>query len=195
VVLFSGSMRAPALLLIFGSLIFGFGASIGVPGVFMLRDAQARLELLQRRMLYWRFSQPLYVIGPLIAAVGVILLGRSADDDTAAAVWLLAGSLMLAGVAAWAIDCLLRGLRPVEFVFGRLPGWPFVVYVLATIPGIALLAGGFAAAGYTGWLFWPMIVVDLGFLAFYVSTHDIPPFFFYTLLLVIGFVVLLDPAT
>ena len=192
VVLSSGQMDAAALSLIAGSLVFGLGASIGVPGVFMLSDPQARLDLLEKRLFYWRVAQPLYVTGPLIAAIGVILLGASAHNDRATLLWILSGSLMLAGVVAWGIDCFLRGIRPVEFVFGRLPGWPFVLYVLATILGIGLMGAGFTAAGSSRWLCWPVIAADVGFLAFYVFTRDIPPFFFYALLLPVGTVLLFD---
>jgi hypothetical protein len=47
--------------------------------------------------------------------------------------------------------------------------------------------------GFEEWLCWPLIAADIGFLAFYVITSDIPPFFFYTLLLAVGVFLLIDP--
>jgi hypothetical protein len=170
-----------------GSLVFFIGATIGVPGVFMTADAEERLALLRRRMIYWRLGQPLYSLGPLIVAAGVFTFGLS-QTGGAAALSIAGGLVMLAGVAGWSYDCYLRGVHPAEFAYGKLPGWPFKVYVLATIAGLALMGSSLAAADFSPWFYGAVFGADVFFLGFYSATRDIPPFFFYLLLLGAGIV-------
>jgi hypothetical protein len=54
----------PGLLLIVGSVVFGLGAAIGVPRIFIEADPQARLRRLTEHLGMWRVAQPLYGLGP-----------------------------------------------------------------------------------------------------------------------------------
>jgi len=45
------------------------------------RDPRARLRLLQKRLGSWRMAQPLYGLGPIIAAAGVGYLAADAPDQ------------------------------------------------------------------------------------------------------------------
>jgi hypothetical protein len=105
-----------------------------------------------------------------------------------------AAMAMFLGSGTWSYSCYLRGERPTEFAMGQLPGWPFTVYVLSTIAGLALLAGGLFSAGHSLWLGWPVTLADVGFLTAYVRTRDIPPFVFYILLLAVGTLFTIDPS-
>jgi hypothetical protein len=173
---------AAALLMIVGSIVFGVGASIGVPRVFTTADPEARLRLLEERPTAWRYAQPLYVAGPLIVAVGVGLIPGSAA-------FVIASVLLTMGVLAWAYSCYRRAVSPEAFARGELPGLPFTAYVLLTIAGLALTGSGLLIADYPGWIGWVVLVADAVFLVAYVVTRDIPPFVFYLVTLLVGVVI------
>jgi hypothetical protein len=60
--------RTGGILLIIGSVVFLIGAAIGVPGVFTQSDSQVRLQMLAECLRAWQIAQPLYGVGPGIAA-------------------------------------------------------------------------------------------------------------------------------
>jgi hypothetical protein len=174
--------RAAGVLMVIGSVVFFVGASLGVPRVFMTADPAERRRLLDERPRAWRNAQPLYALGPVIAAAGVGILGEP--------VFVVAALLMLAGAAAWSYSCYRRGAAPAEFAAGTLPGWPFATYVLLTIAGLALTGGGLLGDEYPDWLGWVVLGATAVFLAGYLAIRDIPPFVFYLLLTGVGIVVL-----
>lgn len=172
-----------------GSLVFLIGAFTGVPRVFLEPNPEARLLLLEQHLILWRVAQPLYLIGPVMASIGVGVLA-AADGVEADAVAPLAAScvLLLAGCLFWGGDVLPRMVRHRDFALGTLPGWPFVGYVWTTIAGFVALGWGLLSTEIPAWTGWMVLVADLGFALFYVAMGDIPPFFFYLLLLIVGVV-------
>jgi len=192
-----------SVLLIGGSVVFLVGAAIGVPRVFMEPDPDARLRLLRARPRAWRWAQPLYAGGPLLAAVGVVVLAASAggagqhgtaggvsQPGTAGAgqraMLAAAGAALVVGAVAWARCVHQRTARVADFAHRRLPGWPFTTYVLLTVAGLALLGAGLLAGGFPAWLGWLVLAADAAFLAAYLRLRDLPPFVFYLLLIAVG---------
>jgi hypothetical protein len=186
-------VRAAGALLIAGSLIFLTGAALGVPSVFTEPDAERRLRLLEHNLGRWRAAQPLYALGPAIAAVAVGRLAAVAPvaGGTEAMLW-LAAIVLFAGSLAWARSVRARAVRVADFALGRLPGWPFAAYVLLTIGGLAALGVGLLAGG-AAWLGAATLVADVLFLVAYGTFGDIPPFAFYILLLAVGTVLVANP--
>jgi hypothetical protein len=192
------SVQTAGLLFIVGSAVFDFGVGIGVPRVWMERDQNTRLRMLEAGRVSWRIAQPLVGLGAIIAGAGAGYLAVDAATRSSQVVFTIACAAMMGGALAWCWSLYLRGTRIEDFVFGRQPAWPFLTYVLLTISGIALvgvgmLVGEFADARGGGstqqfptWLAWLLIVADVGFLAAYIGYKDIPPFVFYLLLLVAG---------
>lgn len=180
--------RTAGTLLIVGSSIFGIGASVGVPRVFMTADPQARLRLLEQQSTRWRIAQPFYAVGPVLAGVGVGLAAAAMTDAAAEVLALIAGVVLVIGAGTWSYSCYLRAARPADFALGNLPAWPFTTYVALTMVGLALFGGALLAADYPGWLGWLVLTADLAFLALYAVTRDIPPFVFYLLLTFVGVV-------
>jgi len=134
------SATAAIVVVIVGSVIFLVGAALGVPRVFLEADPQVRLAMLERHLTRWRVAQPLYVVGPLVATVGVGLL--SATDVAGEGEGWIAVScgFLLIGVVFWSGDALPRMVHHRAFALGELPWWPFVGYVYLTLAGLLLLA-------------------------------------------------------
>jgi hypothetical protein len=177
------------VLLIVGSVIFFVGAAIGVPGVFTEADAQQRLRMLTAHLTMWRIAQPLYGLGPIVVAVGVGLLAAVALGRGARVMFGAGCVVMAIGALAWSWSLYLRGTRVTEFARGTLPGWPFAIYVLLTIVGLALVGLGLLAGRFPTWLGWLALSADVLFLVAYLWFKDIPPFVFYLLLLLVGAVI------
>lgn len=175
-------VSAATVLVLAGSAIFLVGAAIGVPRVFTEPSQVERLRMLEDRIDRWRSAQPLYAIGPLVAAIGVGSLAVSVDES-AGRVWLaLSCLLLLTGALCWSWSVYLRFRHVREFALGELPGWPFASYVWLTLAGLAALGIGLLAAGFPGWSGWLTISGSLAFLVGYARFGDIPPFVFYLLL-------------
>lgn len=177
---------AATITVLVGSVVFLVGASIGVPRVFTEPNPERRLRMLEERIVSWRVAQPLYAIGPVVAAVGVGFLAVSVDEYPGR-IWLaLPCLLLLAGALFWSWSVYLRGRHVRQFALGELPGWPFACYVWLTLAGLATMGIGLLAAGFPGWTGWLTLSACLAFLVLYVRFADIPPFVFYTLLPVVS---------
>jgi hypothetical protein len=174
------------ILLIVGSVVFLIGAAIGVPRVFTEPDPSERLRMVTERLGSWRVAQPLYGLGPLIAAAGVGVLAATESDRMSQTMVAVACAATGVGGITWGWSLYLRGTRIREFAFGTLPGWPFVTYIFMTMAGLALLGIGFLAGEFPGWLGWLTLGADLVFLLAYLRFRDIPPFVFYLLFLAVG---------
>lgn len=173
-------------LVLMGSAIFLAGAGIGVPRVFTEPNPTQRLRMLEDGIVRWRVAQPLYAIGPLVAAVGVGSLAVGIDE-TPGRIWLaLSCLLLLAGAISWSWSVYLRFRNVREFALSELPGWPFASYVWLTLAGLAMLGIGVLVAGFPVWTGWLTLMGCLVFLVVYVRFADIPPFAFYTLLPVVS---------
>lgn len=171
-------MTAPELVLTGGCLLFLVGAAVGVPSVFTTPDREVRRRLLAEHRRRWQWAQPLYAVGPVVAAVGVLMSSRGSG---AGALRVVSGGAMLVGSLAWSLSCWRRARDVEGFVDGRLSGRPFDLYVVLTIAGLAGLA--VAVVGES----WPAAVV-LGVTAavsavVFARTRDLPPFVFYLALL------------
>ncbi len=174
-----------AALLVIGSLVFVAGAALGVPRVFTTSDPQQRRDLLSRSSLRWRAAQPLYAAGPVVAAVGVGLVGTGSTGDVEVLLRVAAGAMLL-GSVAWSWACAVRAVRYLDFAGGGLPAWPFRAHVVLTVAGLALFGVALLVGAGPVWLGWTVLAADLGFALAYAWSGDIPPFVFYVLLLAVG---------
>ena len=188
------AQQTAGTLLIAGSVLFLIGAAIAVPAVFTESDPRARLRLLEEHRCAWLAGQPLYALGPMIAALGVGRLAADAPAGWTRAVLWGAAAALLTGSLAWVWSVSQRASRISEFAFGTLPGWPFTTYVLLTIGGLGLLGSALLASGAQRWLAWLTLGADVLYLAAYLRFGDIPPFVFYLLLALVGVVVLIAPS-
>jgi hypothetical protein len=178
-----------SLLLIVGSLVFLTGAAIGVPRVFSERDRGKRLRMLNEHINAWRWAQPLYALGPVIAAAGVGFVAAGTSDAAVRALLAVACAALGVGALSWSWIVYLRGTRVSDFAFGRLPGWPFALYVDLTIAGLFLLGVALLSGDFPAWIGWVTVAADSVFLVGYVRYRDLPPFVFYLLLLGVGIVI------
>lgn len=183
-------MGAAGWWLVTGSGVFLVGAAVAVPRVFTEPDPQVRLAMLQERRAAWQAGQPLYALGPLLVGLGVAVAAHDAGG-TGALLLAVSAGLLLAGALAWTVDVALRARRIEDFVLGRLPAWPFPVYVVATCAGLGLLGAGLLREGVTAYLGWAVLVLSGVFLVAFLVARDIPPFVFYVLTLAVGLVLVL----
>ena len=170
-------------LVLLGSVVFFAGASYGVPRVFTVRAPEERLALLRARAEVWRRAQWLYAIGPLLAALGVVVLGLGWSGQ-ARLLASGAGIALLVGAVLWSVSCVRRGRRIEEFSRGELPAKPWLGYVWLTLAGLVLL--GLACLGFATWVGVVVLIAAVAFTALFVITRDIPPFVFYLVLTVVG---------
>lgn len=170
-------------LIVIGSLVFFVGAAYGVPRVFGARGAEERLALLQAREDAWRSAQWLYAAGPLLAALGVVVLAPG-WPGSAGVLAGAAGVAMFVGAVLWSVSCARRGRRIEEFARGELPAGSWFGYVWLTLAGLAVF--GFACFVMAVWVAILLWVSAAAFTAMFVAARDIPPFVFYLVLEVVG---------
>lgn len=174
-----------------GSVLFFVGAGVAVPRVFTEPDRQEKARMLAERLTWWRLGQPLYALGALVAALGVGYLAAETNAEATSRAWLAVSCALLGcGALAWSWSVTRRALRPRDFALGRLPGWPFALYVWLTLTGLLFLGSGLLVGGWPDWLGWVVLGADALFLVGYLRYRDIPPFVFYVLLAFVGLAVL-----
>lgn len=183
------SSTAAGVLVLAGSGVFFAGASLGVPRVFTESRPEQRLAMLEDRLTAWRLAQPLYALGPLVAAVGIgVLAGATSGSGRAALV--LSCVALVVGALSWCWATYLRGTDHRAFAEGTLPGWPFAGYVWLTLAGLMALGVGLLLADFPVWVGWLTVAADVVFAAAYLRYRDIPPFVFYLLMVPVGIVIL-----
>ena len=180
---------AAGVLVLLGSAVFFVGASFGVPRVFTESRPDERQRMLDERLLAWRLAQPLYALGPLIAAAGAGVLAGASTGSSRVALAIACAALGV-GALSWSWSTYLRGTHHREFAAGSLPGWPFAVYVWLTLTGLLALGVGLLLADLPAWVGWLTLGADVVFAAVYLRFGDIPPFVFYVLLVPVGLVLL-----
>ena len=185
----STSDALAGVLVLVGSAVFFLGASLGVPRVFTESRPEQRLAMLEDRLSAWRLAQPLYALGPLIAAIGIgVLAGATAGSGRVALA--LSCLALVVGALSWSWATYLRGTDHRAFAEGTLPGWPFAGYVWLTLAGLMALGIGLLLADFPVWAGWLTVGADVVFAAAYLRYRDIPPFVFYLLLVPVGIVIL-----
>ena len=152
------------------------------------QDPAVRMQLLLNHLAAWRAAQPLYAVGPLVAAAGVGCLVPTSSSPIARGLYAAACAALTLGALPWAWSTYQRGRLVQEFAYRQLPSWPFATYVLLTIGGLALLSMGLLSSSEPAWLGWLTIGADVAILIAYLSFKDIPPFVFYLLFILIGVV-------
>ena len=178
-----------AVTLVIGSIIFGLGA--GITNQFWIEPTpEAKLKWLQAHPRVWPVGQVGFGLGASVAAMGLALAAPHLQARGAGGWIYLAAALALLGVMPWDWQVWLRAIKPVDFVKGLLPSWLYPVYALLTICALILIGAALIQAGYPVWLGVLSIVYPLLLLVAYLVFHDLPPFTYYLLTLVIGIVML-----
>src|SRR5258708_16690273 len=104
-----------------GSLILGPGAQVGVPKVFTERDPNTRLRLLEQGLTAWRVAQPLYGVGPMVAAIAVGYLAATTPHASSPIVLAPASLALVIGSLAWSWSLFLLSPPISTFSFLQLP--------------------------------------------------------------------------
>lgn len=187
--------RLAAWVLLIGSLIFLFAAFNPTSmAVFPAATPDARLAAIQRHQSLWVISQVAFGLGAVIAALGYVLLARALGDQAVATVLPRTASLgMLLGALLWGVNLVQRATDFAGFAQGTQPGWPFVVYSLLTIAGLAVWGWIYLQSGFPGWLGWATIGLAAVVLVLFVTLRDMPPFVYYVISLLAVGVLFLSP--
>lgn len=175
--------RLAAWTLLVGSLIFLFAAfNPSSMAVFPAATPEARLAAIQRYRSLWVISQVAFGLGAVIAALGYVLLARALGDRAVAMALPRAAALgMLFGALLWGINLVQRATDFTGFAQGTQPAWPFVIYTLLTIAGLAVWGWIYLQSGFPGWLGWATIGLAAVVLVLFVALRDMPPFVYYVI--------------
>jgi hypothetical protein len=175
-----------ALLLVVGSLIFLAGAALGVPRVFTERDREKRLQMLTERLTAWRAAQPLYALGPLVAAtgVGVVAAGTRTPPSAQSCrsrAWLSESARSREAGPSTCTGRESRTSRSAGCPDGRLPST-----CSSRSAGFSFSGPVSSSAAFLRGLVGSRVAANLVFLAAYLRFGDLPPFVFYLLLILVG---------
>lgn len=176
------------IVILVGSIIFFIAASMPTSLVFAEPDPAKKLEILRRSPRVWLLSQLFFSVGATVAAIGLGILAQQLRPVSAMLLGYIGTALLLVGVVFWDWHVYLRSSDPEQFVRGLIPSWLFQSYSVLTDAGLVLFGIAFLMAAYPSWMGVAMIGFPLAFLAAFLVFKDLPPFFYYVLLLIVGIV-------
>lgn len=180
--------RLGGLVIVLGAVLFIIAAFLPVSRVYALKEAGARQAMIAASPRAWTFSQLLFGAGAWIMALGVACSAYALRSQPQA-VWMLAATACLViGACAWSWHLYQRAVDPVAFVSGSLTGFPFALYTVLIIAGLACAGVALLQIGLGAWSGWSLIAGSLLLLALYLYFGDMPPFAHYLLAIVLGIV-------
>ena len=180
--------RTDAIVVIVGSILFMAAAFSPISRVFAEPDVGRKLAILTGAPTQWNVAQILFALGALVAAVGVGMMAyRSAGEGPT--LWLaIAAGMMAVGALLWVGHVYQRAVDPAAFATGQLAIWPFAVYSLLTMAGLALVGVALLQTGLAAWVGWLCIGSAAFFLVLGLIFGDMPPFVYYVVFLTVGIV-------
>lgn len=170
-----------------GSILFLAAAFSPISRVFGMADAERKLEIIMGARTQWMVAQWLFALGALVTAAGIGLFALRSIGERASIFLFPSAALIGVGALLWGWHVYQRAVDPARFVAGDLPSWGFVTYSLMTILGLAVLGVGLLRTDMQPWVGWLSIGAAGLFLVVGVVFRDMPPFVYYIILLMIGF--------
>lgn len=170
-----------AWILLIGSILFVLAAFNPSAMVFAALTPEAKLEILNKLPRLWVASQFGFGLGAILPAIGYLFLARSHYGlNTPFPGLLTAVSLgMLVGAGLWGISLVQRAGDLQGFAHGAHPNWPFVVYTVLTLVGLAVWGYAYLQGGMPAWLGWGTLGPAVALFAMFVVFKDMPPFVYY----------------
>jgi len=175
--------------LLAGAVLFLMAAFSPSSYVFGMRDPEQQREFLARHARSWLWGQIPFAAGAVVSAVGVLVLGLELEGGPGTAI-AVAGGVAVVASLPWAEHCRQRARSWTDFLDGRLPGWPFRVFVWGTLAALALTGVAIPRTDLPHWSGWYALAATAVFTAAWLRFKDLPPFVFYLVTGVLGAVAL-----
>ena len=173
-----------------GPLLSGVGFGALPTRVYTEKDIEKRSALMAALTRRWVICQAFVILGCSITVGGMFFLAGA--FRTYPATWLsMVGALSFAvGHIFWIWHVLLRAAHPQKFARFELPGWLFQAYSLLTLVALAFFGAAFWVQGDFQTLGGGMLAATVIIFGMYLKMNDMPPFVYYTMILVTGLVLL-----
>jgi hypothetical protein len=168
--------------LIVGAVLFVTVAFAPSSFVFGMSDPAKQREFLARHATSWRWGQIPFAAGAVVSAVGLLVLGVQLDSVALTA----AGVVATLASLPWAEHCRQRARSWTDFLDGRLPGWPFQVFVWGTLVALGVTGAVLLDSDLPRWTGVFALAATAVFTAAWLRFKDLPPFVFYVVTGVIG---------
>ena len=123
----------------------------------------------------------------MAVAIGFILKAKGMSGNSDQMMTYAGAGLMLIGAIAWSIHLFKRAKHPGMFIRKELSKLPFNVYTIATILGLIIIGITLFNGDVSAGIAWLTIIFNAIFLVLYFIYRDIPPFVYYILTFIIGF--------
>lgn len=175
------SNSSVAGVLLSGCILFLAAAFNPSAMAFGATGAEAKLRIIEEHRGLWLLSQYGFGVGAVVTASGFVLLA-SAHAGGNRLVGLVSYA-MLIGALLWGINLVLRASDVEGFATGTHPRWPFLVYTLLTILGLAEWGWFYLQTGFPNWLGWATLIPILILFILLIVLGDMPPFVYYLITL------------
>ena len=180
-------------LLSVGSAAFLGGVAMpAVTAFFSTSDSAERLAIIQNDPTGWAIGNLSTAVGILMAAIGIIVILRTAQTLTTNTLVRSAShtGVFLAVISAvtWGIIAYGRITLAAEAIVANPNTNPWLFRLYASSTGLAVISTAFVLlkAGYPKWLGWLMMAASILFLIILLVTGDMIPAFWYLLLIIVG---------
>lgn len=172
-------------------ICWGVGISM-VGNVHTVRDADTRLQLLERHRRLWILGQFLAATGTAAAPVGFIRLAQQFQSRPAEVpskarnLTIVAAGALSAGSPLFIVALADRAADIRRFAFREGASWPFLTYAGLQTAGVGVLGAALQLSAFKGAVAASSVASAPFFAAILLRYKDIPPFVFYLLQLAVG---------
>ena len=178
------------ILLILGPLLTGIGFG-GMPArVYTEKDIEKRSALMAAMTRRWVICQAFVILGCAITVVGMFFLAGSFRAYPATLLSLIGAVSLAIGHVFWIWHVFLRAVYPQKFTKFELPGWLLQAYSLLTLAALAFFGAAFWVQRDFQALGGGILAATAIIFGMYLKMNDMPPFVYYTMILVTGLVLL-----
>ena len=174
-------------LIIFGSFFFMVAAFLPVSRVYMQTTLESKLALIEKSPITWYFTQIVFSLSSIAVASGFLLKATHMASGTDQMMTYVAAGLMMIGSIAWSFHLFKRAKHPGKFIRKELSRLPFNIYTITTIIGMILIGVTLLNGDVNQGMAWLTIILNSAFLLGYAIYKDLPPFGYYVITFMIGF--------
>ncbi|MCW5874142.1 MAG: hypothetical protein KIS88_05800 [Anaerolineales bacterium] len=170
-----------AWIMLIGSSLFLLAAFNPSAMAFAARTPETKLDILNKLPRLWVVSQFGFGFGAILPAIGYLLLARGPyGANTPFPGILTAVSIgMLIGAGLWGINLVQRASDFEGFARGAHANWPFVVYTVLTLVGLAVWGYAYLQGNMPAWIGWGTLGPAVALFVLFIVFKDMPPFVYY----------------
>jgi len=187
------NLKIGSIIVMVGSLLFFIAAFSPISRIFGITSPERKLEIILSAQNQWMVAQVFFALGALVTAIGIGIIAYYFRGQSSSVLLNTAVVILFIGAFLWTWHVYLRAIDPQLFVDRGIPVWYFAFYTFLTQTGLVLVGFALLRTDLQNWVGW-MLIGSMGlFFALTIIFKDMPPFVYYAVTLIAGYMMYRGP--